>query len=73
MTAHAETWCDRDGHKLFEYFVDFNEWLDSDEAIAVREANKIDGLSVPSKAFYAGDKEAYDQAFQEYSEMPWGG
>lgn len=68
MTVHAETWCDRDGHKLFEYFVDFNEWLDSDEAVAVREAYSIDGLSVPSKAFYAGDKEAYDQVFQEYRE-----
>ena len=68
MTALAETWCDRDEHKLFEYFTDFNEWLDSDEAVAVREVNKIDGISVPSKAFYAGDKEAYDQAFQEYRE-----
>ena len=66
--AKAETWCDRDEHKLFEYYVDFNEWLDSDDAAAVREANKVDGISVPSKAFYAGDKEAYDQAFQEYRE-----
>lgn len=68
MDAKAETWCDRDEHKLFEYYVDFNEWLDSDDAAAVREANKVDGISVPSKAFYAGDKEAYDQAFQEYRE-----
>lgn len=66
MEAKAETWCDRDEHKLFEYYVDFNEWLDSDEAATLREANKVDGISVPSKAFYAGDKEAYDQAFREY-------
>jgi hypothetical protein len=66
MTAHAETWCDRDGHKQFEYFVDFNEWLDSDDAATEREAYGVNGISVPSKAFYAGDKEAYEQAFREY-------
>lgn len=66
MTAHAETWCDRDDHKQFEYFVDFNEWLDSDDAAAEREAYGVNGISVPSKAFYAGDKEAYEQAFREY-------
>lgn len=68
MDAKAETWCDRDEHKLFEYYVDFNEWLDSDEAASAREAYGVDGISVPSKAFYAGDKEAYDQAFKEYRE-----
>lgn len=66
MDAKTETWCDRDAHKLFEYYIDFNEWLDSEDAAAVREANNVDGISVPSKAFYAGDKEAYDQAFKEY-------
>lgn len=66
MNANAETWCDRDGHKLFEYYVDFNEWLDSDDAVAARETYKVDGLSVPSKAFYAGDRGAYDQAFKVY-------
>jgi len=66
MNVKAETWCDRDEHKKFEYFADFNEWFDSDEAIAVREACKVDGISIPSKAFYAGDKEAYDQAFREF-------
>jgi len=54
MDAKTETWCNRDEHNLFEYYVDFNEWLDSDDAAAVREANKVDGISVPSKAFYAG-------------------
>jgi hypothetical protein len=66
MDAKAETWCDRDEHKLFEYYVDFNDWLDGEEAAGVREAYKVDGISVPSKAFYAGDKAAYDQAFKEY-------
>ena len=66
MAAKTETWCDRDEHKLYEHFVDFNEWLESEDGVGVREENKIDGLSQPSKAFFAGDKEAYDQAFREY-------
>jgi hypothetical protein len=68
LGATAETWCDRDEHKLFEHYIDFNEWLDSEEAASVREAYKVDGISDPSKAFYAGDKEAYQQAFKEYRE-----
>jgi NAD-dependent SIR2 family protein deacetylase len=66
MAAQAETWCDRDEHKLFELFVDFNEWLESDEGIELRQENNIDELAQPSKALFAGDKEAYDQAFEEY-------
>ncbi len=66
MEVKAESWCDRDKHKLFEYHADFNEWLDSDEAASARETYGVDGIGVPSKAFYAGDKEAYDQAFEKY-------
>jgi NAD-dependent SIR2 family protein deacetylase len=68
MEAKAKIWCDEDEHKRFEYYVDFNEWLDSDDGASLREANKVDGISVPSKAFYAGDKESYDQAFRQYRE-----
>lgn len=66
MEAKAKIWCDEDEHKLFEYYVDFNEWLDSDDATDARETYGVGGISVPSKALYAGDKEAYDQAFKEY-------
>lgn len=66
MGDQVETWCDRDEHNLFELFVDFNEWLESDEAIELRKENNVEGLSQPSKALFAGDKEAYDQAFEEY-------
>jgi len=66
MDAKAEIWCDRDEHKRFEYYVDFNEWLDGEEAASLREAYKVDGIAEPSKAFYAGDKEGYGQAFKEY-------
>ena len=51
IVGKRETWCDRDEHKLFEHFVDFNEWLESDGGSGLREENKIDGLSQPSKAF----------------------
>jgi hypothetical protein len=54
MAVKTETWCDRDEHNLFEFFVDFNEWLESDEGAILREMNGIDGLAQPSKAFYAG-------------------
>jgi hypothetical protein len=68
MDAKAEIWCDRDDHKLFEYYIDFNEWLDSEEAASERETYGVDAISVPSKAFYAGDKVRYDQAFKIYRE-----
>ena len=65
----SETWCDRDEHNLFEYFVDFNEWLDNsdeEDAKSIRTNNNINGLSKPSKAFFAGDKEAYEEVFKLY-------
>ncbi len=46
--------------------MDFNDWLDGDEATRVREANRVDGISVPSKALYAGDRRAYEEAFRRY-------
>ncbi len=68
MSGIPETWCERDGHKHFECFIDFNEWLDgeSDNAKAVRVANGVDEVSQPSKALFASDKEAYEQVFREY-------
>jgi NAD-dependent SIR2 family protein deacetylase len=68
MEAKAKIWCDEDEHKLFEYYVDFNEWLDSEDAASERESYGVDSISVASKAFYAGDKEAYEQAFKKYRE-----
>jgi hypothetical protein len=49
MEEKAKIWCDEDKHKLFEYYVDFNEWLDSDDGTSLREAYKVDGISVPTK------------------------
>jgi hypothetical protein len=68
MTVLPETWCERDSHKLFECFMDFNDWLDSDEdeAKAIRRANGLTKVSQASKALFAGDKEAYDQVFKAY-------
>jgi NAD-dependent SIR2 family protein deacetylase len=66
MDAQHKIWCDVDEHHLFEHYVAFNEWLDGEDGQELREKYGIDALSQPSKAFYAGDKEAYDQAFLEY-------
>ena len=62
--GELKIWCDEDNHKLFEYFTDFNEWLDGDEGQLIRVDNNLEGLSQPSKAFYAGDPEAYNQVFK---------
>lgn len=68
-TVKTETWCERDEHKLFEYYVDFNEWLEGEDGAALREEYKLERVSQPSKALFAGDKKAYDQAFKEYREV----
>lgn len=57
-------WCDSDYHSLYGYFADFNEWIDSDDALDTRLKYGIDGLSNPSKAFFASDLEAYNQLFK---------
>ncbi len=64
----GKIWCDEDRHALFEYFTDFNEWIDGDEGQEIRERYGVGSLSQPSKAFYAGDVEAYHQAFKEFHE-----
>lgn len=61
-------WCESDNHFRYEYYPDFNEWLDNDDSLAIQEKFKIEGLANPSKAFFASDNEAYNQAFQEYRE-----
>ena len=68
MEEKNKIWCDEDKHKCYENFVDFNELLDSDDGVYLRGAFKGDDIPHPSKAFYAGDREAYEQAFQEYRE-----
>lgn len=64
----GKIWCDEDRHTLFEYFTDFNEWIDGEDGQEIREKYGVDNLSQPSKAFYAGDAEAYHQAFKEFQE-----
>jgi NAD-dependent SIR2 family protein deacetylase len=62
----SKTWCIKDEHHLYEQYSDFNEWLDGENGIELQEENSISGLSQPSKAFYASDKEAYRQAYKAY-------
>lgn len=61
-------WCQQDQHQDFALFDDFNEWIDQGnafEASLLAKLNEV-GLSQTSKAFYAGDREAYLQAFNAY-------
>ncbi|ATC65432.1 hypothetical protein CMV30_16590 [Nibricoccus aquaticus] len=61
MSITPEIWCERDGHKHFECFVDFNDWLDdSDEADLIRENYGINNFSSPSKVLFVADKTAYN-------------
>jgi NAD-dependent SIR2 family protein deacetylase len=59
-------WCDEDEHSLYENFVDFNEWLDGEEAEEIRIELGIVSLTQPSKALFASDREAYDQTFVKF-------
>ena len=68
MTDKQKIWCDKDEHKLYDSYADFNNWLEHKEGQAILESYGINGLSQPSKAFYAGDKAKYEQAFKEYRE-----
>lgn len=66
METQTKIWCDKDEHKLYEIYADFNEWLEGEEGQLLLDEYGINGLSQPSKAFFAGDKAAYDEAFKAY-------
>lgn len=69
MTQQAtHNWCERDQHQDFALFDDFNAWIDQGNALDTELLAKLSevGLSQPSKAFYAGDREAYIQAYRAY-------
>lgn len=69
MGRQAETWCQTDGHADYALFEDFNAWIDEGEIDLdlplLRGLGEV-GLSNPSKAFFAGDREAYEQALNAY-------
>lgn len=66
--ALHKIWCDEEEHYRYEHFADFNEWLDSEEGLTVRSEKGVDALPQPSKALFSGDRNGYDEAFQEYRE-----
>lgn len=53
-------WCEIDEHIMYERYVEFNEWFDSDDGIDTRTKYGIESLSQPSKALFAGDFGAYN-------------
>lgn len=64
-----KTWCEEDHHYKYEYFADFNEWIDSPEGAELKKNYNLIGIASPSKAFYAGDPEAYEQEFKAYQQV----
>lgn len=66
MLQDHKIWCDEDKHSHFEKFKDFNDWLNGEDGETIRNEFGLAKLTDPSKAFFAGDREAYDQAFREY-------
>lgn len=64
--AISKIWCDNDGHRKYEDYVDFNEWFDGPEGTDLRIAALVEGLANPSKAFFAGDREAYNITLEGY-------
>lgn len=66
MPALNEIWCDKDKHYEYEYFADFNDWLDSEEGLAVCAEYGVDLLPQPSKALFSGDRNGYEEAFQTF-------
>lgn len=69
MSTQIETWCQVDGHADYGLFEDFNAWIDEgdiDPALSLLRGLKQVGLSNPSRAFFAGDRQAYEQALQAY-------
>ena len=56
----SKIWCDEDGNRKYEDFADFNEWFDGPDGADVRKLALVEGVANPSKAFFAGDREAYN-------------
>lgn len=75
MNARGKSWCEVEGHGDYELFEDFNAWIDGGEIDLdlplLRGLGGV-GLSNPSKAFFTGDREAYEQALQAYRERRQG-
>jgi NAD-dependent SIR2 family protein deacetylase len=62
----AKIWCDEDDHRKYENFGDFNEWFDSAEGVEFRVQALVEGLANPSKAYFAGDREAYNVSLEKF-------
>lgn len=69
MNAQAEPWCQADRHADYELLENFNAWIDEGEIdleLPLLHGLGQVGLSNPSKAFFAEDREADEQALQRF-------
>lgn len=64
--AAPKIWCDEDGHRKYEDFADFNDWFDGPDGADVRKLALVEGVANPSKAFFAGDREAYNVTLEGF-------
>ena len=71
MKTDTTTWCVSDVHSEYERFSDFNKWLTTDEAEAIRVSVGVENVPEPSKALFAGDRVNYDQFLQQYRADRW--
>lgn len=62
----SKIWCDEDGHRKYADFDDFNQWFDGAEGAELRVRALVEGLANPSKAFFAGDREAYNVTLEGF-------
>lgn len=66
VTEATRIWCDEDGHRKYEDYSEFNEWFDSSEGAQLRVQALVEGLANPSKAFFAGDRGAYNATLEGF-------
>lgn len=64
----ATVWCEEDNHLAYEKYAFFNNWLDDKGEDAEELLSHLGLLNIgnPSKALFAGDLTAYDQALKTY-------
>jgi SIR2-like domain len=62
------TWCEDDNHFLYERHMSFNDWLDgkSEDAEQLLDQLGLANIGTPSKALFAGDYPAYEQAVSTF-------
>ncbi len=65
----SKKWCEEDSHWKYDFFKEFNEWLDAGEdpdSIEIIDDFNLGGFPCPSKTLFAGDYEGYEMSFKRF-------